>query len=471
MDTRLRADAGQLKSLLGQTLEAAARHLSALDSTAPAADRGARQPLLLPQAGNGAERTLALFQERYGQQMSAGTGPRYWGFVTGGTTPAALMGDWLTSAYDINLGDGNNSVAPLVEQEAIDLLRQLFGLPSEFAGVFVSGATLSNFVGLALGREWVGRQHGHNIAENGLTGLPPIRILSSSPHSSILKSLAMLGLGRQSVIRVAMLSGNREALDLAALEEQLRKQEGSPCIVVGNAGTVNTVDFDDLAGIAALREKYAFWLHVDAAFGGFAACSPQYAHLLNGIEHADSLTIDAHKWLNVPYDSAMIFTRHRQLQTAVFQNVASYLPDLGDDPDFFHLTPENSRRFRALPAWFTLVAYGRDCYREIVERNCLSAQSLGRRIEESELFRLLAPARMNVVCFTLTTDSGSPSSERVSQFLRALRDDGRVFLTPTVYQGLPGMRAAFSNWRTDEKDVEIAWAAMTEVGARVLQHR
>jgi glutamate/tyrosine decarboxylase-like PLP-dependent enzyme len=470
MDQHLAEDITHIKPLLEQTLEEAQRHLSALETTPPAADRGERPPLSLPSEGFGGAETLAFFNERYGHHMAASTGPRYWGFVTGGTTPAALMGDWLTSAYDINLADGNNSVAPLVEHEAIDLLRQLFGLPSSFKGVFVSGATISNFIGLAMGREWVGHQDGRNISLDGLYAVSRIPVLSGAPHSSILKAMAMLGMGRHSVVRVAQQGGNREAVDLQALEQALSDLNGAPSIVVGNAGTVNTVDFDDLQAIAALKEKYQFWFHVDAAFGGFAACSPKYAHLLKGIEHADSLTIDAHKWLNVPYDSAMIFTRHQSLQSIVFQNVASYLPDLGDDPDFFHLTPENSRRFRALPAWFTLMAYGRAGYRDIVERNCDSARLLSEKIETSNHFRLLAPARMNCVCFTLSDAFGPASTETIAQFLTALRDDGRVFVTQTVYQGVPGMRAAFSNWRTQDSDVDLAWTAMNEVAERLL-HR
>jgi glutamate/tyrosine decarboxylase-like PLP-dependent enzyme len=288
--------------------------------------------------------------------------------------------------------------------------------------------------------------------------IPPITVLSGEAHSSIFKSLSMLGMGLRSLQKVKKVEGNREAVDVRGLESKLQQLNGAPAIIVANAGTVNTVDFDDFQAIVALREKYHFWLHIDAAFGGFAACSPKYKDLLNGWHFADSITVDAHKWLNVPYDAAMIFTRHRNFQIEVFQNSGAYLGAIEETPDFFHLSPENSRRMRALPAWFSLLAYGAEGYRDIVERNCETAQLLGEKIENSADFCLLAPVRMNVVCFTF--NSANPDAAIIKEFLYRLREDGRVFLTPTVYNGIPGIRAAFSNWRTTEKDVEIAWQAM-----------
>ena len=459
MHNHLKNDLANFPALLEQTKQAADEYLTEIDQRPPATGYTKKEILDISQQGLGAEKTLDLFLERYGNAMPASNGPRFWGLVTGGTTPASLVGDWLTSVYDLNLSHAANSVAPDIEMEAISMLRELFGLPASFSGTFTSGATMSNFTGLAIAREWIGHQYGKSVSQEGLQAIPPVKVLSCEAHSSSFKALAMLGLGRSSLKVIPRLPENREAVNVVELKKALVEMNGEPCIVIANAGTVNTVDFDDIQSIAALKSEFKFWLHVDAAFGGFAACSPKFKHLLNGIERADSITIDAHKWLNVPYDSAMIFTQHRELQISVFQNSGAYLGAITEPVDFIHLAPENSRRMRALPAWFSLMAYGKEGYQDIVERNCEMAKLLGSKIESSKEFQLLAPVRMNVVCFTLTGDS---TAERVKTFLAGLRDDGRVFMTPTTYLGKPGIRAAFSNWRTEEKDVAIAWQAMLD---------
>jgi glutamate/tyrosine decarboxylase-like PLP-dependent enzyme len=461
MDVNLAIDLNEIAALLNLMLEEATDFLENFTERSVGNFPPPYETTSLPDEGIGAKGALETFKAKYALGITASSGSRYFGFVTGGTTPAALAGDWLTSTFDQNVMGAKDSCAPYVERETISWLRQLFKLADSHQGSFVSGATMANFVGLAVARQWVAKQVGVDVAREGLYSLPPINVLSGSPHSCIFKALSMLGMGKDRLQLVPILP-DREAIALEELKKALNAHYDRPCIVVANAGTVNTADFDDLTAIAALKEEFNFWLHVDAAFGGFAACSPQYSHLVTGLDAADSIAIDAHKWLNVPYDSAMQFSKHRDLQLQVFQNRAAYLGEPSENPEFIHLTPENSRRFRALPAWFTLKAYGSKGYCEIVERNCYLARLLGEKIELSPDFKLLAPVRLNVVCFTLADDRSEILLEKIEKFLISLRDRGRVFLTPTVYRGTPAMRAAISNWRTTEIDLEIAWETLTE---------
>ncbi|WBB59635.1 pyridoxal-dependent decarboxylase [Streptomyces sp. WMMC500] len=419
----------------------------------------------LPERGAGGLAALARFGERWEPGLSGSAGPRYLGFVTGGATPAAVAGDWLVGAYDQNVVAAGDSAATDLERETVGWLRELFGLGAAHAGAFVSGATMSNVVGLAVAREWLGERLGVAVADAGVGALGEVTVLSGAAHSSVPKALSLLGLGRGALREVPLLPA-REAVDVAALAAALAELDGRPAIVVANSGTVNTVDFDDLRAIAALRARYPFWLHVDAAFGAFAALSPAHAHLVAGLDAADSVCVDLHKWLNVPYDAAVQFTRRRDLQVRVFRNAAAYMAQPGDDPDFVHLTPENSRRLRALPAWLTLAAYGREGHREVVERNAALARRFGERVEGAAGggLRLLAPVRLNVVCFTL---AGEPTRERVASVAEAAAAGGEVVVTPTVYGGTHGLRAAFSNWRTGPGDVDRAVAALVEAARGV----
>ncbi|MGW0765685.1 pyridoxal phosphate-dependent decarboxylase family protein [Streptomyces sp. NPDC002676] len=449
MHPTLADDLSRLPELLQCARDFAAREAAELAQRPVAAPGRAPERASLPVEGAGGEGALARFAERWAPGFSGSAGPRYLGFVTGGATPASVAGDWLTSAFDQNLSGAGGSWAQELERETVAWLRELFGLGEAHSGAFVTGATVSNTVGLAIAREWLGERLGVDVSREGAAALGPVDVLSGSPHSSVTKAMSVLGLGRHRLRQVPLLPGNREAVDVAALEAALASLDGRPAIVVANAGTVNTVDFDDLRAIAALKERYDFWLHVDAAFGGFAALSPDYAHLVEGLDAADSVCVDLHKWLNVPYDAAVQFTRRRDLQVAVFHNASPYLGLPVGEPDFLHLTPENSRRLRALPAWFSLVAYGRAGHREIVERNVALARLLGEGIDALPGLHLLAPVRLNVVCFTLAEN---PSQERVEALARAVAESGEAYLTPTVYDGVPALRAAFSNWRTTEAD-------------------
>ncbi|HYS41965.1 MAG TPA: pyridoxal-dependent decarboxylase [Pseudonocardiaceae bacterium] len=441
-------DLANLPDLLDVTRQAAVRALAGLNARPVAVAPTVQHEDKMPEDGIGLRATLAEFTRRWEPGFSGSAGPRYLGFVTGGTTPAALAGDWLTGTFDQNVGSAKDSSATALEHETVARLGELFGL--RHAGAFVTGATMSNVVGLAIAREWLGERKGVSIADAGVGALGDVTVLSGAPHSSVFKALAILGIGRDRLRLVPTLPG-REAVDVTALADALATTKG-PSIVVANAGTVNTVDFDDLVAIAELKNRFDFWLHTDGAFGAFAALSPRHAHLVAGLGEADSVCVDLHKWLNVPYDAGVQFTRRPDLQVAVFRNAAAYLGMPTENPDFVHLTPESSRRLRALPAWFALTAYGRAGHRDIVERNVDAAHQLGELLAGHSKICLLAPVRLNVVCFTVA------DPQRVCDAVAA---SGEAFVTPTVLDGVPGIRAAFSNWRTTEADVaRVATAIM-----------
>ena len=456
-DPPIQADARRLPAILDRARAAAGAFLAAVGDRPVAATLPASLELPpLPEVGWGAERALSYFIDRCEPLLSGSPGPRYLGFVTGGATPAALAGDWLASAYDQNLSSAGDSAATAVERHALALLRALLGVPEGFEGIFVTGGTQANLVGLATARQWAGERLGLDVAEAGLTGLPRPLVVGGAPHASVGKALSVLGIGRGALERVACLPG-RQAVDPGALDARLREAGGRPAIVVASAGDVNTGDFDDLVAVAEVARARGAWLHVDGAFGLFAACDPDRAAWLEGLGEADSIAGDAHKWLNVPYDSGFAFTRHPALQRKVFSAAAAYL---GEGPDLMHLGPENSRRFRALPAWFTLMAYGREGHRALVQACCAHAVALGDAVANHPRLELLAPVRLNVVCFA-PREAGVAARDRL---LAALRRDGRAFLTPTVLDGRPAVRAAFSNWSTTADDVRVVAEALAQVG-------
>ncbi|KIA95412.1 amino acid decarboxylase [Pedobacter kyungheensis] len=456
----LNKDQQNLDNILTDVKEQGMAYLNQIHERATASSGGVELINSLAAEGVGAEGALKQFNERFEPIIVASSGPRYWGFVTGGTTPAAIAGDWLTTIYDQNTqsAKGNGDISALIELETIQLLLSLFNLPHQFFGGFVTGATLSNFTCLAVARQWIGKQEGKDFAREGITD--KVNVLSATPHSSSVKSLAMLGLGSNNIIPVKVMQGNREALDIADLELKIQALNGAPFILISSAGTVNTVDFDDFEAINRLKQKYNFWWHIDAAFGGFAACSPKYSHLVQGWENADSITVDCHKWLNVPYESAVFLVKeaHQLLQVETFQNSnAAYLGNPMENFSYLNFLPENSRRLKALPAWFTLTSYGKQGYQEIVESNVEMALLFSGFINNHPAFELLAPVRLNTVCFTLTDESHVP------EFLNKLNATGKVFMTPTFYNGKKGIRAAFVNWRTSVADVNLATAAMLEI--------
>ncbi len=402
----------------------------------------------------------------------ASGGPRFFGFVNGGATPAALAGDWLASALDQNLVAWASSPAGAqTEQTALRWLKELFALPPGWEGTLTSGATMANLVGLAAGRQWVGERLGFDPARDGLGGHPPIPVVASTlAHASVRKALATLGLGRGSVHEVPVAGG---IMDREALRTTLAGVNG-PAIIVAGSGEVNTGAMDPLEAIADVRDAHPHeaWLHVDAAFGLFAALSPRSADLVAGIERADSVATDGHKWLNVPYDCGIAFVRDGDALRSAFAAGAAYLaPAAGEGWAPSSHGPEMSRRMRALSVWCALRADGRSGYRALVERCLDNAAAFAAWVDAMPEFELLAPAPLIIVCFRAVPAGLDEAATDAfnCDLVTALQADGRVFVSGTVWEGKAAVRAAFDNWATGPEDVGMLEEAIWEV-ARRLSH-
>jgi glutamate/tyrosine decarboxylase-like PLP-dependent enzyme len=426
----------------------------------------------LPEHGSGAVATLKeLFGALDGAVHSAG--PKFFHFVDGGTTPAALGADWLASTLDQNPGSWVSSpLTSRLEQVSIDWLKELFGLPAEMGGVLTTGATMANFVALGCARRWCALQAGVDVDADGLAAAPPITVLGGGyTHPSDVKAMGMLGVGRDRVRKLARDDVGR--VDLDAMDAALRELGGAPAIVIGSAGEVNAGDFDPLAAMADLASRHGAWFHVDGAFGLFAAVSPRTRHLVEGVQRADSVIADGHKWLNVPYENGFAFVRDPELLHAVFGSGAAYLPDIEDpQPNWGYRGPEMSRRARSLPVWATLRAYGREGYRGIVEHDLDLALALAVAVDAAPDLERLAEVQLNIVCFRYRP-AGSEDGPELNDLNRrigeAAIEDGRVFFGATTYGGRVAFRPAFVNWRTREQDALLVAQVVRELGAKLVE--
>jgi len=429
------------------------------------ADLAPRFDLPLPETGCDPGDAVQEWMDRAGPGIVRSAGPRYFGFVTGGSTPAAIAGDWLASALDQNAGTWLMSpAATQTELSVIRWLLDLFGLPTEWHGSLTSGATMANLTALAAARQWASRQLGFDAARDGLGGNPKITVVSSTEiHNSATKALGTLGLGRDAVVTIPAVDG---VIDLDRFDETLSTID-APVIVVANAAEVNTGAFDPIRAMADRLSRHVpgAWLHVDGAFGLYAALSAEHAALLDGIELADSVATDAHKWLNVPYDCGAVFYRDSRFVRESFGGSAAYLNTGGGETIWNALehVPEMSRRFRGLAVWCALRAAGRGGYREIIARSIANAERFATWVDAHPELELLAPAHLNIVCFR-ASDAAAPGgpTNRTGRLMEQVQRSGHAFVSSTTWNGHAAIRAAFDNWSTTAEDVVMLQSAIAE---------
>jgi glutamate/tyrosine decarboxylase-like PLP-dependent enzyme len=391
--------------------------------------------------------------------LVASAGPRYFGFVVGGSLPAALAADWLAAAWDQNAGlFVLGPAAATVEDVAAGWLTDLLGLPATATTGFVTGGLGANFTGLAAARHHVLAAAGWDVERDGLIGAPPVEVVvGAERHVTIDIALRYLGLG-SGRLRVVPADGQGR-MDAAALPEVLAACQG-PTIVCAQAGNVNSGAFDPLPAICAAAHGQGAWVHVDGAFGLWAAASPALRHLVAGVEQADSVATDAHKWLNVPYDSGITFVARPEAHRAAFAKVASYfvLGQGGErDPDAF--TPEASRRARGFPVWAALRSLGRSGVAAMIERGCGQARRFADALGAADGVEVLNEVVLNQVLVRFP-DPGGDHDGRTAEVIRRVQAGGILWLGGTSWHGMTAMRISVSNWSTTDADVDRSVAAI-----------
>jgi glutamate/tyrosine decarboxylase-like PLP-dependent enzyme len=377
------------------------------------------------------------------------SGPRYFGLVMGGSVPAALAADWLTSAWDQNVGLYlATPAASIVEEVVADWLVELLGLPHGTTVGFVSGGTMANFTALAAARHAVLRRAGWDVEEAGLIDAPPVRVIvGADVHVSVLNALRYLGLGRARAERIP--SDDEGRMDPAALAEALHGRT-EPTIVCAQVGEVNTGASDPIERIAeAVHAHPNLWLHVDGAFGLWAAASPRLRHQVRGHERADSWGTDAHKWLNVPYDSGIVFVRDGASHRAAMGLAAAYLPPApGEERDPFEYVPEMSRRARAFPLYAAIRALGADGIAATVERGCDLAAHMARRLANHPGVRIVNEVVLNQVLVAVGDQA------MTKDIIDRIQADGTLWLGGSSFHGTPVLRISVTGWSTREGDID-----------------
>jgi glutamate/tyrosine decarboxylase-like PLP-dependent enzyme len=450
-----------MRELLENTAQRAISYLEGLEDrgVAPSAEAVAKLALLdqpLTDEPTSPEQVISLLDEVCSPATMAMAGPRFFGFVIGGSLPVTVAANWLAIAWDQNCGLFTPTPATAqLEQVALNWLLDLFKLPANCGGAFVTGATMANFSALAAARHALLQRAGWNVEADGLFGAPPITVIvGEEAHPTLFKSLGLLGLGRNRVVKVPVDSQGRMQANAIPLSGSM----SGPTIVCVQAGNVNTGTFDPFPEICEHAHAAGAWVHVDGAFGLWATAAPSTAHLASGLADADSWATDFHKWLNVPYDSGIALVRDAEALRAAMAITADYLPtsEFRNPSDF---TPELSRRARGVEVWAALRSLGRQGVAELVDRNCRQARRFAEGLRAAG-FRVLNDVVLNQV---LVAFGDAATTNRV---VSEIQTEGTCWCGGTVWQGQTAMRISVSSWATTAADVERSLEAMIRIAGK-----
>jgi glutamate/tyrosine decarboxylase-like PLP-dependent enzyme len=446
-----------MSNLLDDAAHRASRYLESLDTRSVAPTKEAIAALAtfelaFPEHGSTAEAVVAELDDIGSPATMASAGGRFFGFVIGGSLPVTVAANWLATAWDQNASMVVTSpVNAALENVALRWVRDIFHLPVQSAGGFVTCATAANFSALAAARHALMDRAGWDVEAQGLFGAPPLTIVvGDEVHASMQKALSLVGFGRERVVRVPVDAQGRMRVDaFPSVDDRT--------IVCVQAGNVNTGAFDPISEICDRAHSQGAWVHVDGAFGMWAAAAPARAHLARGVEDADSWATDAHKWLNVPYDSGLVFTRNAGALRAAMSVGGAYLAQ-DEDRIPYQYTPDFSRRARGVEVWAALRQLGRLGLADLIERTCRHA----RRFAEGLLaagYCVLNDVVLNQVLVSFG------SAERTREVIRRIQEEGTCWCGGTSWQGNAAMRISVSSWATTEADVERSLAAILRAAA------
>ncbi len=423
---------------------------------------------LLPDEPSEPGEVIASLVRAVDPGLVASAGPRYFGFVIGGSLPAAVAADWLTSAWDQNAQTfATSPAAAVVEAIVADWILELLDLPRSASVGLVTGAQMATFTALAAGRHHVLRRVGWDVEADGLQGGPPVQVVvGAQAHGTIFTALRMLGLGNRSVKTVAADAQGRMRVD--QLARVLATLTG-PILVCAQVGNVNTGAFDQISEIAPLVQQREGWLHIDGAFGLWAATSERLRPLMAGLPLADSWCTDGHKWLNVPYDCGIAIVAHPAAHRAAMSVECAYAgPNVSEERDGMSWGPENSRRARGFALYAALRSLGRRGVQRLVERCCSHAQRMAQRLMMGTGFEVVNDVVLNQVLVCFRAPDGIDPDAFTDMVIARVQQDGTCWLGGTTWQGRRAMRISICNWSTTEEDIDLAASAILR--AALLEH-